>query len=130
MTGDVLNPLLEAIRTHDRFRWIGVRHEEHAAYAAAAQAELTGRIGVCAGTAGPGALHLINGLYIAQKEGAAVVAITGQVSRVERGSDFHKEMDLVRVFEDVCAYQAVIETPAQMPRMAEIAARRRCSSAS
>ena len=54
MTGDVLNPLIEAIRKDDRFGWIGVRHEEHAAYAAAAQAELTGRIGVCAGTAGPG----------------------------------------------------------------------------
>jgi pyruvate dehydrogenase (quinone) len=121
MTGDVLNRLLEAIRKDDRSRWIGVRHEEHAACAAAAQAELTGRIGVCAGTAGPGALHLINGLYNAQKEGAAVVAITGQVPRAERGSDFHKEMDLVRVFEDVCAYQEIIETPAQMPRMAEIA---------
>ncbi len=66
MTGDVLNPLLEAIRKDDRFRWIGVRHQEHAAYAAAAQSELTGCIGVCAGTAGPGALHLISGLYNAQ----------------------------------------------------------------
>jgi pyruvate dehydrogenase (quinone) len=121
MTGDVINPLLEAIRHDDRFRWIGVRHEEHAAYAAAAQSELTGKIGICAGTAGPGALHLINGLYNAQKEGAGVVAITGQVARKERGSDFHKEMDLTKVFEDVCAYQAIIETPAQMPRMAEIA---------
>jgi len=121
MTGDVINPLLEAIRNDARFRWIGVRHEEHAAYAAAAQSELTGNIGVCAGTAGPGALHLINGLYNAQKEGAGVVAITGQVARKERGSDFHKEMDLVKVFDDVCDYQAIIETPAQMPRMAEIA---------
>ncbi len=121
MTGDVINPLLEAIRHDDRFRWIGVRHEEHAAYAAAAQSELSGAIGVCAGTAGPGALHLINGLYNAQKEGAGVVAITGQVARRERGSDFHKEMDLTKVFDDVCAYQAIIETPAQMPRMAEIA---------
>lgn len=121
MTGDVLNPFLEAIRKDDRFRWIGVRHEEHAAYAAAAQSELSGAIGVCAGTAGPGALHLINGLYNAQKEGAAVVAITGQISRGERGSDFHKEMDLVNTFRDVCAYQAVIESPSQMPRMAEIA---------
>jgi pyruvate dehydrogenase (quinone) len=121
MTGDVINPLLEAIRNDDRFRWIGVRHEEHAAYAAAAQSELTGAIGVCAGTAGPGALHLINGLYNAQKEGAGVVAITGQVARKERGSDFHKEMDLTKVFDDVCAYQAIIETPEQMPRMAEIA---------
>jgi thiamine pyrophosphate-dependent acetolactate synthase large subunit-like protein len=121
MTGDVLNPLLDAIRTDDRFRWIGVRHEEHAAYAAAAQSELSGRIGVCAGTAGPGALHLINGLYNAQKEGAGVVAITGQVPRRGRGSDFHKEMDLAKVFDDVCAYQAIIETPEQIPRMAEIA---------
>jgi thiamine pyrophosphate-dependent acetolactate synthase large subunit-like protein len=121
MTGDVINPLLEAIRNDDRFRWIGVRHEEHAAYAAAAQSELTGKIGVCAGTAGPGALHLINGLYNAQKEGAGVVAITGQIARKERGSDFHKEMDLTKVFDDVCAYQAIIATPAQMPRMAEIA---------
>ncbi len=121
IAGDVINPLLEAIRNDDRFRWIGVRHEEHAAYAAAAQSELTGKIGVCAGTAGPGALHLINGLYNAQKEGAAVVAITGQVARAERGSDFHKEMDLTKVFDDVCAYQAIIESPAQMPRMAEIA---------
>jgi pyruvate dehydrogenase (quinone) len=121
MTGDVLNPLLDAIRKDDRFRWVGVRHEEHAAYAAAAQSELTGGIGVCAGTAGPGALHLINGLYNAQKEGAGVVAITGQVPRAQRGGDFHKEMDLVRVFGDVCAYQAVIESPSQIPRMAEIA---------
>jgi thiamine pyrophosphate-dependent acetolactate synthase large subunit-like protein len=121
MTGDVINPLLEAIRKDDRFRWIGVRHEEHAGYAAASQSELTGRIGVCAGTAGPGALHLINGLYNAQKEGAGVVAITGQIARAERGSDYHKEMDLTRVFEDVCAYQAIIESPAQLPRMAEIA---------
>jgi pyruvate dehydrogenase (quinone) len=121
MTGDVINPLLEAIRNDDRFRWIGVRHEEHAAYAAAAQSELTGKIGVCAGTAGPGALHLINGLYNAQKEGAGVVAITGQIARSERGSDYHKEMNLTKVFDDVCAYQAIIETPAQMPRMAEIA---------
>jgi pyruvate dehydrogenase (quinone) len=121
MTGDVLNPLLEAIRKDDRFHWIGVRHEEHAAYAAAAQSELSGKIGVCAGTAGPGALHLINGLYNAQKEGAGVVAITGQVARAERGGDFHKEMDLVKVFGDVCAYQAIIESPSQIPRMAEIA---------
>jgi pyruvate dehydrogenase (quinone) len=121
VTGDVINPFLEAIRTDDRFRWIGVRHEEHAGYAAAAQAELTGAIGVCAGTAGPGALHLINGLYNAQKEGAGVVAITGQIPRSDRGSDFHKEMDLSRVFSDVCAYQAIIDSPAQMPRMAQIA---------
>lgn len=127
MTGDVLNPLLEAVRVDDRFRWIGMRHEEHAGYAASAISQLDGRIGVCAGTAGPGALHLINGLYNAQKEGAGVVAITGQLPRAERGSDAHKEMDLERVFADVCAYQAVIDSPAQMPRMAEIAVQKALS---
>ena len=121
VTGDALNPLVESVRTDDRFRWVGVRHEEHAGYAAFAQSELTGGIGVCAGTTGPGALHLINGLYNAKKEGGAVVAITGQVPRAERGSDYHKEIDLSKMFDDICGYQALIESPAQMPRMAEIA---------
>ena len=121
VTGDALNPLVEGIRQDDRFRWIGVRHEEHAGYAAFAQSEITGRIGVCAGTTGPGALHLVNGLYNAKKEGGAVVAITGQVPRSQRGSDFHKEIDLAKMFDDICGYQAQIETAAQMPRMAEIA---------
>ncbi|MEM8562753.1 MAG: thiamine pyrophosphate-dependent enzyme [Pseudomonadota bacterium] len=121
MVGDVINPFVLQTIKDPRFNWITVRHEEHAAYAAAAQSELTGAVGVCAGTAGPGALHLINGLYNAQKEGGAVVAITGQVPTAQRGSDFHKEMDLTKVFDDVCAYQAVIETPAQVPRMVEIA---------
>lgn len=124
VTGDALNPLLEAIRKDDRFRWIGVRHEEHAGYAAYAQSELTGGLGVCAGTAGPGALHLINGLYNAKKEGGGVVAITGQVPRGQRGSDFHKEIDLTKIFDDICEYQAIINSPAQMPRMAEIAVQR------
>ena len=72
-------------------------------------------------TAGPGALHLINGLYNGKAEGAGVVAITGQVPMAQRGSEYHKEMDLTKVFDDVCAYQAIIDSPAQMPRMAEIA---------
>lgn len=121
VVGDVINPFVLQTIKDPRFRWITVRHEEHAGYAAAAQSQLTGRIGVCAGTSGPGALHLINGLYNAQKEGAAVIAITGQVPTAQRGSDFHKEMDLTKVFDDVCAYQAIIETPAQVPRMVEIA---------
>ena len=121
VTGDALNPLVEGIRKDDRFRWIGVRHEEHAGYAAFAQSEITGRIGVCAGTTGPGALHLVNGLYNAKKEGGAVVAITGQVPRSQRGSDFHKEIDLAKMFDDICGYQAHIESAAQMPRMAAIA---------
>lgn len=121
IVGDVINPFVDGVVADERFRWFTVRHEEHAAYAASAQAQLSGKIGVCAGTAGPGALHLINGLYNAKAEGAGVVAITGQIPMAERGSEFHKEMDLVKVFDDVCAYQAIIDSPEQMPRMAELA---------
>ncbi|TWU29670.1 thiamine pyrophosphate-dependent enzyme [Bythopirellula polymerisocia] len=121
VTGDALNAFLEAIRTDKRFRWIGVRHEENAAYAAYAQAELTGGIGVCAGTVGPGALHLINGLYNAKKECAGVLAITGQVAHGERGSNYFQEVNLSKMFDDICSYQAVINSPTQMPRLAEIA---------
>jgi pyruvate dehydrogenase (quinone) len=124
IVGDAINPFVDAVTKDERFRWVGVRHEEHAGYAASAQSELSGKIGVCAGTSGPGALHLINGLYNAQKEGGAVVAVTGQIPLAQRGSDFHKEMDLSKVFDDVCAYQAIIDSPAQMPRMAEIAVQR------
>jgi pyruvate dehydrogenase (quinone) len=67
VAGDAINPFVDAVTKDERFRWIGVRHEEHAGYAASAQSELSGKIGVCAGTSGPGALHLINGLYNAQK---------------------------------------------------------------
>ncbi|MDA8562140.1 thiamine pyrophosphate-binding protein [Gammaproteobacteria bacterium] len=121
VTGDVINPLVDQITKDVRFNWYTVRHEENAGYAASAQSELNGKIGVCAATSGPGALHLINGLYNAKKEGGAVVALTGQVSRSVRGSDYHKEMDLTKIFDDVCGYQAIIETPDQVPRMIEIA---------
>ena len=121
VTGDALNTLLEAIRHDDRFQWFGVRHEENAAYAAYAQAEISGGIGVCAGTVGPGSLHLINGLYNAKREGAGVVAITGQVARVERGTGYFQEVDLTKAFDDICSYQAVIEAPEQAGRVMEIA---------
>src|SRR3978361_2417999 len=67
VVGDALNPVTDAIRREDRIEWIGVRHEEVAAFAAGAQAQLTGTIGVCMGTVGPGSIHLLNGLYDAQK---------------------------------------------------------------
>jgi thiamine pyrophosphate-dependent acetolactate synthase large subunit-like protein len=121
VVGDALNPLANTLRNDDRFRWIGVRHEEHAAYAAGAQSELTGSIGVCATVPGPGAVHLLNGLYNAKKEGQAVVAITGQVPRSEIGTDFHKEVNLTKLFDDVCAYQTVLNSPSQAPRMVELA---------
>ena len=86
VVGDALNPVTDAIRREDRISWIGVRHEEVAAFAAGAQAQLTGRLGVCMGTVGPGAIHLLNGLYDAKKSKAPVLAICGQVPREDIGS--------------------------------------------
>ena len=121
VTGDALNPLLDGIRRQDQLRWIAVRHEETAGYAAAAQSLITGRLGVCAGTVGPGALHLLNGVYNAKKEGAAVLAITGQVPRSESGTGFFQEVDLSKVFDDVCVFQHAIDSPEQMPRVVQMA---------
>ena len=81
VVGDALNPVTDAIHHDDRIEWIGVRHEEAGAFAAGAQAQLTGRLGVCMGTVGPGAIHLLNGLYDAKKSRAPVLAICGQVPR-------------------------------------------------
>lgn len=117
LTGDALNHFVDAIRKQERVKWITVRHEETAAYAAYAQAALTGRLGVCAGTVGPGALHLINGLYNAKKERAPVLAITGQVPMAQQGTNYFQEVDLKKMFDDVCAYQAIIRTPEEAPRM-------------
>ena len=88
VVGDALNPVTDAIRREDRIAWLGVRHEEAGAFAAGAQAQLTGELGVCMGTVGPGAIHLLNGLYDAKKSHAPVLAICGQVPREEIGSDF------------------------------------------
>jgi pyruvate dehydrogenase (quinone) len=75
VVGDALNPVTDAIRREDRIEWIGVRHEEVGAFAASAQAQLTGELAVCMGTVGPGAIHLLKGLYDARKSHAQVLAI-------------------------------------------------------
>ena len=122
IAGDALNPFTDALRRDGRLAWIGVHHEENAAYAAYAQSAIRGGAGVCAGTVGPGALHLINGLFDAKHEGfAGVIALTGQLPHAERETKFFQAVDLKRVYEDVCAYQAIIADPVQMPRIAEIA---------
>ncbi|WP_238533964.1 thiamine pyrophosphate-binding protein [Herbaspirillum lusitanum] len=79
VVGDALNPFTEAVRKDKRIEWIGVRHEEGAALAAAGQAKLTGKLAVCCGTTGPGANHLVAGLYEARKDHAPVLAISGGV---------------------------------------------------
>lgn len=121
MTGDALNPFLDAIRRDGRFEWIGVRHEEAGAFAAAAQAKLTGKLAVCCGTVGPGAIHLINGLYDAKRDRAPVLAITGHVPLTEQGTDYFQEVDIRNLFQDVTVYNQYVNSPAQLPRIAELA---------
>ena len=119
VVGDALNPVTDAIRTEERIEWVGVRHEEAAAFAVSAQAQLTGTLGVCMGTVGPGSIHLLNGLYDAKKSHAPVLAICGQVPSEELGSDFFQEVDNDRLFADVAVYCQTVTSPAQLPLMLE-----------
>ncbi|GAC1383720.1 MAG: ubiquinone-dependent pyruvate dehydrogenase [Marmoricola sp.] len=121
VVGDALNPVTDAIRREDRVEWIGVRHEEAGAFAVSAQAQLTGRLGVCMGTVGPGAIHLLNGLYDAAKSHAPVLAIIGQVPREDIGSDFFQEVDNDSVFADVAVFNRTVTSAEQMPEMLEAA---------
>jgi pyruvate dehydrogenase (quinone) len=117
VVGDALNPVTDAIRRDDRLRWIGTRHEEVAAFAASAQAQLTGTIGVCMGTVGPGSIHLLNGLYDASKSHAPVLAICGQVPLEQMGGDFFQEVDNDLLFADVAEFRHTITSTAQLPRV-------------
>ncbi len=119
VVGDALNPVTDAIRREERIEWIGVRHEEVAAFAAGAQAQLTGVLGVCMGTVGPGSIHLLNGLYDAKKSHAPVLAICGQVPLPELGSDFFQEVDNDALFRDVANFCRTVTSAEQMPRLLE-----------
>jgi pyruvate dehydrogenase (quinone) len=119
VVGDALNPVTDAIRREERIEWIGVRHEEAGAFAASAQAQLTDRLGVCMGTVGPGAVHLLNGLYDAAKSHAPVLAICGQVPREEIGSDYFQEVDNDAVFRDVAVFNATVMSVEQVPALIE-----------
>ncbi|CAN5464371.1 ubiquinone-dependent pyruvate dehydrogenase [soil metagenome] len=119
VVGDALNPVTDAIRREDRVDWIGVRHEEVGAFAAGAQSQLTGALGVCMGTVGPGAIHLLNGLYDAAKSHTPVLAICGQVPREDIGSDFFQEVDNDAIFADVAVFRATVTTAEQFPSLLE-----------
>jgi pyruvate dehydrogenase (quinone) len=119
VVGDALNPVTDAIRREDRLEWIGVRHEEAGAFAAGAQAQLSGTLGVCMGTVGPGSIHLLNGLYDAKKSRVAVLALCGQVPLAEIGSDFFQEVDNDQLFADVAAFSRTIMSPEQLPLVFE-----------
>lgn len=119
VVGDALNPVTDAIRREDRIEWVGVRHEEAGAFAASAQAQLTDRLAVCMGTVGPGAIHLLNGLYDAKKSHAPVLAICGQVPREEMGSDFFQEVDNDALFADVAVFNQTVTSVDQLPFLIE-----------
>src|SRR5881394_648819 len=105
LPGDGINGLMEALRTRqDRISFVQVRHEEAAAFMACAYAKYTGRLGVCLATSGPGAIHLLNGLYDAKLDGAPVLAITGQTYHDLLGTHYQQEVDLLSLFKDVAVY--------------------------
>jgi thiamine pyrophosphate-dependent acetolactate synthase large subunit-like protein len=101
LIGDSLNPLGDAVR-RSKVEWVGVRHEEGAALAAAGQAKLTGRLGVCAGTTGPGSTHLVAGLYEAARDHAPVLALSGDMPSKLRGTDYVQTTEPNLLFRDVC----------------------------
>ncbi len=110
--GDSINDIVDSIRRHgDEIQFILVRHEETAALIAASEAKLTGRLSVCVGTSGPGAIHLTNGLYEAKMEHVPVLAITGQMESDLLGTDYFQEVDVVRLFDGVALYNKVVMSP-------------------
>lgn len=123
--GDAINDLIESVRKQDKIQFIHVMHEEAGAFAASAQAKLTGDLAVCVGTAGPGAIHLLNGLYDAKKDNAPVLAITGQVETSLIGTAYQQEVNLISLFNDVTVFNQAVVNSEQMPELAILA----CQSA-
>ncbi|MDQ4504251.1 ubiquinone-dependent pyruvate dehydrogenase [Sinomonas sp. ASV322] len=121
--GDSLNGFTDALRETPAIDWVHVRHEEAAAFAAAAEAALTGEVAVCAGSCGPGNLHLINGLYDANRSRVPVLAIAAHIPSSEIGSNYFQETHPQEVFRECSVYAEQVTDPAQMPRILEIALR-------
>jgi pyruvate dehydrogenase (quinone) len=121
VVGDSLNGLLEEIRKSKSIEWIGVRHEETAAFAAGAQAHVTGELAVCAGSCGPGNMHLINGLYDCHRSRVPVLAIAAQIPSQEIGSGYFQETRPDQLFRDCSDYCELVSQATQMPRVLEIA---------
>jgi pyruvate dehydrogenase (quinone) len=121
VTGDSLNGITDSIRPRDNITWVPVRHEETAAFAAGAEALLTGRLAVCGGSCGPGNLHLINGLYDCHRNRVPVLAIAAQIPSGEIGSTYFQETHPEHLFAQCSHYCELISQPEQMPRVLEIA---------
>src|SRR2546421_12473404 len=117
--GDGINGIIGAIdRAGDVVDYVQVRHEEMAAFMACAHAKFTGQVGICLATSGPGAIHLLNGLYDAKMDHAGVVAIVGQQARAALGGDYQQEVDLMSLFKDVAhEYVQMATTPVQIRQL-------------
>lgn len=123
LPGDSLNGFTDAIRRCGEVTWQHVRHEETAAFAAAAEAALTGRLAVCAGSCGPGNLHLVNGLFDAQRSRVPMLAIAAHIPRTEIGSEYFQETHPQGLFAECSVYRELVSTPEMLPRILEMAMR-------
>src|SRR5437868_7348978 len=117
VVGDSLNPIVDAVRRTDGIEWVHVRNEEAGAFAAAAEAQITGRLAVCAGSCGPGNTHLIQGLYDAHRSGAPVLALASHIPSTQIGSGYFQETHPERLFLECSHYCELLSQPEQMPRM-------------
>ncbi|WP_255953770.1 pyruvate dehydrogenase [Streptomyces odontomachi] len=121
VVGDSLNPVVDAVRRHPGMDWIHVRHEETAAFAAGAEAQITGDLCACAGSCGPGNLHLINGLYDAHRSSAPVLALASQIPSSEIGLSYFQETHPDQLFRECSHYCELISNARQMPRLLQTA---------
>src|SRR5215468_3708753 len=123
LVGDSLNGLTDAIRRQGKIEWIHVRHEEVGAFAAGAEAHLTGELAVCAGSCGPGNLHLINGLFDCHRSRVPVLAIAAHIPSAEIGGGYFQETHPQHLFRECSHYCELVSSASQMPRMLEVAIR-------
>ncbi len=121
VVGDSLNGITNALQKQKQINWVHVRHEEAAAFAAGAEAQLTGELTVCAGSCGPGNLHLINGLFDAHRSGAPVLAIAAQIPSAELGGNYFQETHPETLFKECSCFCEILVNPEQMPRLLHIA---------
>jgi pyruvate dehydrogenase (quinone) len=121
VVGDSLNPVVDAVRRHSGMDWVHVRHEETAAFAAGAEAQITGRLTACAGSSGPGNLHLVNGLYDAHRSMAPVLALASHIPAGEIGLGYFQETHPDQLFRECSHYSELISNTRQMPRLLQTA---------
>src|SRR6202034_984514 len=123
IVGDSLNGLTEALRRRNTIEWIHVRHEEVAAFAASGEAQITGQLAVCAGSCGPGNLHLINGLFDAHRTRTPVLAIAAQIPSGEIGGGYFQETHPQNLFRECSHYCELVSDASQLPYVLENAIR-------